>query len=37
MSIIIRVVVVVACAYAGSVVGAIQSPDLPDAYQMAQK
>jgi hypothetical protein len=35
MSLIIRVIVVVACAYAGSVVARIQLPDLPDPYQMA--
>ena len=37
MSIIIRVVVVVMCAYAGSVVAGIQFPDLADPYEMAQK
>jgi hypothetical protein len=37
MSIIIRVVVIATCAYAGSVVAGIQFPDLPDPYQMAQK
>ena len=37
MSIIIRVVIILACAYAGSVVGSVQSADLPDAYKMAQK
>jgi hypothetical protein len=38
MSIIIRIViVVVACAYAGSAVAGIQFPDLPDPYLMAQK
>jgi len=37
MSIIIRVVVVVMCAYAGSVVAGIQFPDLPDPYEMAEK
>ena len=33
MSIIIRVVVVVLCAYAGSVVAGAQFMDLPDPYQ----
>jgi hypothetical protein len=37
MSIIIRVVVVVTCDYAGSAVASIQFPDLPKPYQMAQK
>jgi hypothetical protein len=37
MSIIIRVALVVACAYAGSIVAGIQFPDLPDPYQIAQK
>jgi hypothetical protein len=37
MSIIIRVAVVAACAYAGSIVAGIQFPDLPDPYQMARK
>jgi hypothetical protein len=37
MSIIIRVAVVVMCAYAGSIVAGVQFPDLPDPYQMAQK
>ena len=37
MSIIIRVVVIVTCAYAGSAVAGIQFPDLPDPYQMVQK
>jgi hypothetical protein len=37
MSIIIRVALVAACAYAGSIVAGIQFPDLPDPYQMAQK
>jgi hypothetical protein len=37
MSIIIRIAVVAACAYAGSIVAGIQFPDLPDPYQMAQK
>jgi hypothetical protein len=37
MSIIIRVFVVAACAYAGSVFAGIQFPDLPDPYQIAQK
>jgi hypothetical protein len=37
MSIIIRIVVVVICAYAGSIVAGAQFPDLPDPYQVAQK
>jgi hypothetical protein len=37
MSIIIRIVIVVACAYAGSAVAGIQFPDLPDPDLMAQK
>jgi hypothetical protein len=37
MSIIIRIVVIAACAYAGSVFASIQFPDLPDPNQMAQK
>jgi hypothetical protein len=37
MSIIIRVVVVVTCAYAGSAVAGVQFADLPDPYQVAQK
>jgi len=37
MSFIIRVAVLVACAYAGSIVAGIQFPDPPDPYQMAQK
>jgi hypothetical protein len=37
MSIIIRVVVVVTCAYAGSIVADVRFPDLPDPYQLAQK
>jgi hypothetical protein len=37
MSIIIRVVVIATCAYAGSVFGGNQFPDLPDPYQVAQK
>ena len=34
---IIRIIVLAACAYAGSAVATIQFPDLPDPYQMAQK
>jgi hypothetical protein len=37
MSIIIRIVVVATCAYAGLVVADIQFPDLPDPYETAQK
>jgi hypothetical protein len=37
MSIIIRVAVIAACAYAGSIVAGIQFPDLADPYQIAQK
>jgi hypothetical protein len=37
MSIIIRVIIVAACAYAGSVFAGAQFKDLPDPYQMAQK
>jgi hypothetical protein len=37
MFIIIRVLVVATCAYAGSVFASVQFPDLPDPYQMAQK
>ena len=34
MSIIIRVVVIATCAYAGSVVAGIQFPDLPVPHEM---
>jgi hypothetical protein len=37
MSIIIRVAVLAACAYAGSIVGGVRFPDVADPYQMAQK
>jgi hypothetical protein len=37
MFIIIRVVILAACAYAGSVVAGIQFPDLPVPHEMAQK
>jgi hypothetical protein len=37
MFIIIRVVVIATCAYAGSVFGGNQFPDLPHPSQMAQK
>jgi hypothetical protein len=37
MSTIIRVVVVAMCAYAGSVFGGNQFPDLPVPHEMAQK
>jgi hypothetical protein len=36
MFIIIRVLVIATCAYAGSVFAGAQFPDLPDPYQMAQ-
>jgi hypothetical protein len=36
MFIIIRVLVVATCAYAGSVFADVQFPDLPDPNQMAQ-
>ena len=36
MSIIIRILVVVMCAYAGSMVAGIQFPGLPDPHQLAQ-
>jgi hypothetical protein len=36
MFIIIRVLVVATCAYAGSVFAGVQFPDLPDPNQMAQ-
>ena len=37
MPIIIRVVVIVLSAYAGSFFAGVQFVDLPDPYQMAQK
>jgi hypothetical protein len=37
MSIIVRVVILATCAYAGSIVAGVQYPDLPDPYQTAQK
>ena len=37
MSVIIRVVIVMVCAYAGSVFGSIQFAELPGSYQMEQK
>jgi hypothetical protein len=36
MSIIIRIVFVATCAFAGSVVAGVQFADLPD-YEMAQR
>jgi hypothetical protein len=36
MSIIIRVVIIAACAYAGSAIAGAQFSDLPDPYQVAQ-
>jgi hypothetical protein len=35
MSIIIRVLVIAACAYAGSTVATIQFPDVPDSTEKA--
>ena len=35
MSMIIRVLVIAACAYAGSAVARIQFPDLPDSTEIA--
>jgi hypothetical protein len=37
MSIIIRIFIVLVCAYAGSVVAGAQFSDIPDPYQTAQK
>jgi hypothetical protein len=37
MSIIIKVVFIATCAYAGSMLASIQFRDLPDPYQMAEK
>jgi hypothetical protein len=37
MSIIIRIVVIAACAYAGSAIAGAQFLDLPDHHQVAQK
>jgi hypothetical protein len=37
MSFIIRVAIVMLCAYAGSAVAASQFADLPDANQMARR
>ncbi len=37
MSIIIRVVIVMVCAYAGSLVEGIQFAELPDSHQMSEK
>jgi hypothetical protein len=37
MSIIIRVIIVLVCAYAGSVVAGAQFSDIPDPYQSATK
>jgi hypothetical protein len=37
MSIIIRVLIVLVCAYAGSAVAGAQFSDLPDPYQTASK
>jgi hypothetical protein len=35
MSIILRFIVIMACAYAGSAVAAMQFSDMPDLHQMA--
>jgi hypothetical protein len=35
MSIIIRMLVIVACAYAGSALAAMQFPEVPDPSQIA--
>lgn len=37
MSIIIRFVIFMACAYAGSLVAGFQFAELPDPYQTAQQ
>ena len=37
MSIIVRVVIFLMSAYAGTLVADAQFADLPDAYQLAQK
>jgi hypothetical protein len=37
MSTIIRVLIVLVCAYAGSVVAGDQFSDIPDPYQTVQK
>jgi hypothetical protein len=37
MSLAIRAIFFLACAYAGSAVAGFQLGDLPDAYQMAGK
>ena len=37
MFIILRVLVIATCAYAGSLFAGVQYPDLPDPYQIAQK
>jgi hypothetical protein len=37
MSAIIRVLIVLVCAYAGSVVARAQFSDIPDSYQTTQK
>jgi hypothetical protein len=37
MSAIIRVLIVLACAYAGSTVAGAQFSELPDASHMAEK
>jgi hypothetical protein len=37
MSIIIRIVIIAACAYTGSAIAGAQFLDLPDHHQIAQK
>ena len=37
MSIIIRIVIIAACAYAGSAIAGAQFRDLPEQHQIAQK
>jgi hypothetical protein len=37
MSFIMRIAIVILCAYAGSAVAASQFAELPDANQMARK
>jgi hypothetical protein len=37
MSTIIRILIVLVCAYAGSVVAGAQFSEIPESYQAAQK
>ncbi len=37
MSIIIRIVIVMVCAYVGSLVAGIQFAELPDTHQIAER